>query len=64
LGEDEVENVTVTICLVLVLGLLVVIVSATLYRKAVRREKMKQALFEDRFSKNYDKYPYRRSKLH
>lgn len=58
------ENVTVTIFLVLVLGLLVVTVSVILYRRAVRKEKMKQALFEDRFNKNYDKYPYRRSKLH
>jgi hypothetical protein len=48
---------------ILFLVLLIVLVSGIMFRKAVQKEKRKQALFEDRFSKNYDKYPYRRSKL-
>jgi hypothetical protein len=58
------ENIPNAVYLIIFLALIVVCVTGILIRRSIRIARKKQALFEDRFSKNYDKYPYRRSKLH
>jgi len=55
------EPVHVVYLVVLLVSILVI--CGALFYSAVQKAKKKQALFEDRFSKNYDRYPYRRSKL-
>lgn len=50
---------TLVIYLIVLLVILIAIVSGILFYRAVQKAKLKQAQFEERFSKNYDRYPYR-----